>query len=142
MRPTVCATEWKPEATAENHSAQRSFPLLSEAQSMPWVVMPDQVVTGMRLSAILGYAAQHSGLDDQELAKKLSISKGYMSRFLRGVAEAWAKRLVRFMKETNNLGPLQWMAHQVGCEVVQKDSRAAEIAALQARLIELTKDAA
>lgn len=142
MRPTVCATDRKPEATTGNHWSQRPLNLLAEAPPpKAWTVMPEQVIVGMSLSAILGYAAQHSGKDDQELAKDLAICKGYMSRFLRGVAEAWAKRLVRFMHATDNLGPLQWMAYQVGCEVVQRDSRAAEIAELQARLQELTRAA-
>ena len=38
---------------------------------------------------------------------------------------------------TGSLAPLQWPAHQVGCEVLMQDSRAAEVAALKARLLEL-----
>jgi hypothetical protein len=33
------------------------------------------------------------------------------------------------------------MAHQLGCEVVQRDSRAAEVAALRARLQDLERAA-
>lgn len=132
----------KPQATAGNHWAQRPLNLTAVAPPpLAMVLMPPQVVEGFALSAVLGYAAQHSGMDDQELARELSICKGYMSRFLRGVAEAWAKRLVRFCKVTNNLGPLQWMAYQLGCDVVQRDSRAAEVAALKQRLQELERAA-
>ena len=42
---------------------------------------------------------------------------------------------------TGSLAPLQWPAHQVGCEVLMQDSRAAEVAALMARLQELERAA-
>ena len=35
----------------------------------------------------------------------------------------------------------QWLAEQMGCDVVMRDSRAAEVAALKARLQELEKAA-
>lgn len=142
MSTNVDPTDRKPQATTGNHWEQRPLNLLGEAPPLRvMVLMPAQVVEGFSLSAVLGYAAQHSGLDDQQLARDLSICKGYMSRFLRGVAEAWAKRLVRFCLATSNLGPLQWMAYQLGCDVVQRDSRAAEVAALKARLQELERAA-
>lgn len=142
MIATLPGADRKPEATTRNHSSQRALPLIGEAPpARPMSMLPPGVITGSSFSAVLSFAAQGSGLDDQELAKKLSICKGYMSRFLRGVAEAWAKRVVRFMQATHSLAPLQWLAAQVGCEVVQQDARAAEVAALQARLAELTRAA-
>lgn len=44
---------------------------------------------------------------------------------------------MKFMQITQSLAPLQWLAAQVGCELVKKDRRAAEVAALKARLQEL-----
>lgn len=142
MVTSLLGTDRKPEATARNCSSQRHLPLLGEAPpAQPMAMLPPGVITGSSFSAVLSFAAQGSGMDDQELAERLSICKGYMSRFLRGVAEAWAKRVVRLMQATHSLAPLQWMAAQVGCEVVQQDARAAEVAALQARLAELTRAA-
>lgn len=60
-----------------------------------------------------------------------------MSRFLRSVGQQWAKRVVLFMRRTNSLAPLQWLANEMGCDVVRRDSRAAEVAALISRLQEL-----
>lgn len=54
---------------------------------------------------------------------------------------AAAKRLVAFMRVTHSLAPLQWMAEQMGCDVVMRDTRAAEVAALKERLRELGKAA-
>lgn len=53
-----------------------------------------------------------------------------------------AKRLVAFMRVTNSLAPLQWMALQMGCELVVRDAQAARIAELQAELQQLTRGAA
>lgn len=96
-----------------------------------------QVVVRATFNGTLSEAARHSGLDDQDIADSMNICAGYMSRFMRGVAQQWAKRLVVFMRVTGSLAPLQWLADQVGCEVVMRDSRAAEIAELQQRLREL-----
>lgn len=58
------------------------------------------------------------------------------------VVRGFKKRLVRSFYElrsraTQSLAPLQWIAREMGCEVVVRDSRAAEVAALRARLTEL-----
>lgn len=83
------------------------------------------------------YASQRSGFDDFEIADKLAISHGYMSKVLKGTAGLWGPRLVRFMRVTGSVAPLQWLADQMGCEVTLRDTRAAEVAALQSRLREL-----
>ena len=41
----------------------------------------------------------------------------------------------------HSLGPVQWMADQLGCALVQRDSRAAEVAALRQRLHDLERAA-
>ena len=96
-----------------------------------------------RLSDIgaLRLAVQESGHDDYEIADSVGISHGYMSKVLKGTAGLYGKRLVKFMRQTNNLAPLQWLAEQMGCDVVQRDSRSAEVAALKARLQELERAA-
>lgn len=142
MGSTVSATDRQLQATTGDHWLQRPLNLLAEAPPLrQLVVMPQQVIESFGFSAVLSYAALHSGMDDQQIAGELSICKGYMSRFLRGVAESWARRLVRFCRVTNNLGPMQWMAAQLGFDLVQRDTRAAEVAALKQRLQELERAA-
>ena len=119
-------------------SQQREMPflgLVSLRMSNP-VHLSQMTDTGaLRLSI------QESGLDDYEAADRLGISHGYMSKVLHGTAGLYGRRLVKFMQITGYLAPLQWLAHRVGCEVVPQDARAAEVAALRARLLELERAA-
>lgn len=140
MECTVGATDRKPRATTANHTQQRSLPVLAEAPPpQPMQSLPHGPLVTSSFSDVLAHAALHAELDHEEIAERMHISKGYMSRFMNGVAQQWAKRLIKFMRETNSLAPLQWIAEQMGCDLVVRDSRAAEIAALNARLAELTK---
>jgi hypothetical protein len=135
MHANFAGTDRQPQATPRNRSAQRELSIHAAAPPPPPVQMlPPAVVAAATFSQVLQFSAQHSGLDDEELADRMCICKGYMSRFMRGVAQQWARRLVVFMRETHSLAPLQWMAEQSGCELVARDSRAAEVAALRARL--------
>lgn len=88
-------------------------------------------------NSTLVVAAQHSGYDDYEIAEAMAICPGYMSRWMRGCAMQAARRLLAFQKKTKTLGPLQWLAHQSGCDLLPRDPRAAEVAELQQRLREL-----
>lgn len=85
----------------------------------------------------LRYAVQRSGADDYEVADDIPVSHSYMSKILKGTAGLHGQKLVTFMRRTRSLAPLQWLAEQLGCDVVPRDSRAAEVAALTARLREL-----
>lgn len=105
------------------------------AQASPDLIARMSDVGALRLSV------QESGRDDYEIADALHISPGYMSKVLKGTAGLYGKRLVAFMRHTNNLAPLQWLADQMGCDLVLRDSRAAEVAALRAKLAELEKAA-
>lgn len=130
--------ESKPQATAGNPT-QLGLPILC-AVGAPRA-MDARAVSAADFSGVLAFALMQTGMDDSYFAERLHISKGYMSRFVREAGEAWAKRLVRFMRETESLGPLQWIAHQMGCEVVQRSSKEAEIAALEQQIAELRRAA-
>lgn len=134
MDRTVHPLEWKPEATAGKRT-QAGMPFISAVE--PPHVLAEALLLRVSFSGALNEAAKHSGKEDQEIADKIHISHGYMSRFMRGVGQQWARRLVAFMHQTNSRAPLQWIAHQVGCEVVARDVRAAEVATLRARLREM-----
>lgn len=135
---TVSATEWKVQASTENYT-QAEMAFLAAVQAPG--EMPVALVSKASFTGCLNDAARHSGKEDQEIASDMHISAGYMSRFMRSVGEHWAKRLLRFMRSTNSLAPLQWLADQMGCDLVRRDSRAAEVAALKQRLNELEKAA-
>jgi hypothetical protein len=124
--------EWKPLASAGKHS---QVPELGPAS--PPTLLDVFVLERATFNGALNESVRRSGKEDQQIADEIHISPGYMSRFMRGVGQQWAKRLVAFMQVTNSRAPLQWIAHQVGCEIVLKDSRAIEVAALRAKLREL-----
>lgn len=88
------------------------------------------------------YAAQRCGMDDYEIAEALHISPGYMSKVMKGTAGFYGLRLVRFMRITGSLAPLQWLADQMGCELVQRDPAKARIQALERELEEARKQLA
>lgn len=87
------------------------------------------------------YSTQRSGMDDYEVADKLHISAGYMSNVLKGTAGLYGLRLVKFMKLTGSLAPLQWLADQMGCDLVQRDPAKARIEELERELETLRKQA-
>lgn len=86
----------------------------------------------------LRYAVQRSGADDYEVADDIPVSHSYMSKILKGTAGLHGQKLVTFMRRTRSLAPLQWLAEQMGAEIVLKDSQAQRIAALEAELKQLT----
>lgn len=138
MVTSINAAEWKGQESTGNHR-QGAFPFLA-AVGQP-VLAPAEFITVCNDVGALRLATQQSGLDDFEVADALHISHGYISKALHGTAGFYGKRLVAFMQITGSLAPLQWLAHQMGCDVVQRDSRAAEVAALRARLQDLERAA-
>jgi hypothetical protein len=136
MSATLPLTEWKGQERRGNHS-QGAFPFLAAVR--PPTAAPGAFVGACDEVGAIRLAAQQSGMDDFEIADHLHISHGYMSKVLHGTAGMHGKRLVSFMRITGSLAPLQWLAEQMGCDLVQRDSRAAEIAELQSRLNELQR---
>lgn len=131
MHRNLAGIDRQPQATTGKHW-QSSLPLIG-AVSAPQQLAPE-VISQATFNGVLAEAARHSGLDDQDIADAMPICHGYMSRFMRGVAQQWAKRLVAFMRITNSLAPLQWLADQMGCDVMPRAVQAARIRELEAEL--------
>ena len=126
-------TEWKPQETA-GKSWQSSLPLIGE---VPTPVHQDPaLVRRFTFRQALRDAAHHSGMEDADIAEKIHISSGYMSKFMAGVGEQWAKRLLKFMRVTQSLAPLQWLADQMGCDLTVRHVLSAELAAARALIAE------
>lgn len=134
----TAGNRWQPAAVSGPEPAQVGLGLLAAAPSMQaWHQLPLAMLDRMSCSGVLMAAMQQTGMDDQEVAEEIHVSKGYFSRFLRVVCAAWVKRFVLFCRVTRSVAPMQYMAHQLGGEFVMRDSRAAEVAALHQRLREL-----
>lgn len=136
MGSTVHPSEWKAKESTGN-STQVPMPFFALAPALQMLNAP--VVSAASFTGCLIEACRHSGHEDQQLADLIHVSPGYFSKFVRRVGQQWAKRLVAFMRHTNSLAPLQWMADQMGCDITLRDARAAEVAALRSRLNELER---
>ena len=83
---------------------------------------------------VLRYCIQRTGMGDYEVADKLHISHGYMSKVLKGTAGLHGERLVRFMAITQCIAPSQWIAHHTGCDLTMRDPAQARIQQLEREL--------
>jgi hypothetical protein len=126
-------TELKPQEST-GKSWQASLPLIGE------VPTPEQqsaaLVRRFTFRQALRNAAHHSGMEDGDIANKIHISSGYMSKFMASVGEQWAKRLIKFMRVTQSLAPLQWIADQMGCDITLRSALSAELAKAHALIAE------
>ena len=142
MSTTVRAVEWKPQETTGDRS-QLSMRLLADvpppAEPKELRLLPLKVVQGWSFSENLQHAVLQSGMGQDSLARLVFMSKGYMSKFLTNVGEQWAMRLVRFMKETGSLAPLQAMADAVGCDVSVRQVWVSEADRLRAEVESLRR---
>ena len=134
MDRTFHPTEWKPqETTGKRWQGGCS---VIEREPAP-DVLDVELVERSGFSKALADAALASGLDHYQIADRIHISHGYMCKFMKGVGEQWAKRLIAFMRKTGSLAPLVWLADQMGCDVVVRHKISAELAAARARVVEL-----
>ncbi len=145
MAATVVRPEWKAKESAGKRWTDGAAPApipfpQRDAEPAPLHVLDVEQLERMSFSALLQDAAVRDGRNHEDIAAAINVSPGYFSKFLRAVGQAWAKRLVAFCRETKTVAPIQWLAHQVGGELVMRDSRAARIAELQAQLQELTRE--
>lgn len=60
---------------------------------------------------------------------------------LHRAAESWNVTQLEqhIMRDTRSLAPLQWIAHQMGCDLTPRSLQAAELAAAKARVAELER---
>jgi hypothetical protein len=137
MDHSFSPTQWKDRDTNRQVSkGQGHFDLVTE---LPPMRLADRsFISGCGWDAALRYAAHSSGFDDYEIADDIPVSHSYMSKILKGTAGLHGNKLVTFMRRTRSLAPLQWLAEQMGAEIVLKDSQAQRIAALEAELKQLT----
>jgi len=141
MRTSVQRSEWKDRASRGKDSTDQGQLGLIGAVP-PMGAAEADFIERCSWEGACRYAVQRSGKDDFEVADDIGISHGYISKVLKGTAGLWGKRLARFMRQTQCIAPLQWLANEVGCDVVPRSSQAAEIARLRALLKEVERGAA
>lgn len=103
----------------------------------PMRMLSEDLLARMPFEAVLNDAARESGMKDYQLAERLNVNRGHLSRWFRGEARTQAQRFVGFCLETRSLGVLQHMANSVGCDLVPRAPQQARILELQAELAKL-----
>lgn len=81
--------------------------------------------------AVLRGCVQACGKDDYEVADEIHVSHGTMSKILKGTAGLSGARLIEFMRSTDTIAPLQWLADQMGCDVVRRAPLETEVERLK-----------
>jgi hypothetical protein len=117
---SVPADQWKPVDTGRNRVVVQQDCGGVAAMKEPHQV-PHHLIGKLSFTGSLNECLRHDGREDQEIASAIHISKGYLSKLLRSVWQAQAKRLVAFMRETQCIAPLQWMAHQMGVAIQESE---------------------
>jgi hypothetical protein len=111
---------WKPADTGGNGVVtQRDF---GGVAPVALHVLDAALIARCTFSGSLAECLRHDGREDQEVARAIHVSKGYLSKLLRSVWAAQVTRLIRFMRETRCAAPLQKIADEMGFELRPKKS--------------------
>lgn len=96
------------------------------------VAVPVELVRSKRTaSAAFTLACDTSGLEDKEIYLALGVGAGYFSNIKKGKATLQADIVANFCALVGNTVYLEWLAYQVGCQLVvikSEAERRAEIA--------------
>ena len=91
-----------------------------------------------RLDAII-LCIQLSRLSQGEVAKRLGLDKGHLTRILQGLAYFPDQKSIELMEVCGNYAPMQFEAHATGFQLFE-DPRAKKKAELRAALAEMEQE--
>lgn len=102
------------------------------------VSIPIELIRAKKTAAAaFTLAVDTSGLDDKEVYLALGIDAGYFSNIKKGKATLQADLTADFCRVVGNQIYVEWMAYQVGCQLVLIQTEAERRAALaEARALE------
>lgn len=115
----------KPLITGENQAQQ-------EETSFDLECLDQRQLAAFDLSRCLNEAMRHDPRTDQQIAKAIGASKGYMSKWLTSVGAEQLGRLARFCLTTGHVGPVQKLAYELGFDLKPKRPRRRAIARARA----------
>jgi hypothetical protein len=123
------------ERSGKDSQAQGEMPWLCEVKGPQAAAM--DFISRASWEGTLRFAVQGASMDDYEVADVLHVSHGTMSKILKGTAGLWGAKLVKFMRTTESLAPLQWLADQMGCDIVRRAPLETEVERLRRENAEL-----
>lgn len=96
---------------------------LALARRAAAVIVPIEMIRAKRTAAAaFTLACDVSGLDDKEIYLQLDIDAGYFSNIKKGKATLQADIVNTFCAIVENNIYVEWLAYQVGCQLVQIES--------------------
>lgn len=96
---------------------------LALARQPAKVLVPIEMIRSKRTAgAAFTLACDTSGLEDKEIYLALSIDAGYFSNIKKGKATLQADLTAPFCRVVGNAIYPEWVAYQVGCQLVQIES--------------------
>jgi hypothetical protein len=94
--------------------------------------MPIELIRRQKTgAAAFSLACQSSGLEDKEIYLAIGIDAGYFSRIKAGTATLQADLVPFFCEVVGNRIYPEWQAFQVGCTLVQIQSEAERLLAIE-----------
>lgn len=113
---------------------------LTLARKADAVVVPIEMVRAKRTAAAaFTLACDVSGLEDKEIYLQLDIDAGYFSNIKKGKATLQADLVNTFCAIVDNTILVEWLAYQVGCQLVQIESETERLLRQAREQIEMLK---
>jgi transcriptional regulator with XRE-family HTH domain len=107
-RKETSGNEWKPEETTMQ---------INDIQAAPRDVDIKLIQQCKNARQALALCVRLSELTDEEVAGRLGISKGYLSKILNGRAQLDGDRRIKLMRICTNRAPLQYEAWAMGANL-------------------------
>lgn len=113
---------------------------LTLARKAAAVTVPIEMIRAKRTAAAaFTLACDVSGLEDKEIYLQLDIDAGYFSNIKKGKATLQADIVNTFCAIVDNTIYVEWLAYQVGCQLVQIESETERLLRLAREQIEMLK---
>jgi hypothetical protein len=113
---------------------------LTLARKAASVTVPIEMIRAKRTAAAaFTLACDVSGLDDKEIYLQLDIDAGYFSNIKKGKATLQADIVNTFCAIVDNNIYVEWLAYQVGCQLVQIESETERLLRQAREQIEMLK---
>ena len=113
---------------------------LALARKASAVTVPIEMIRAKRTAAAaFTLACDVSGLDDKEIYLAVEIDAGYFSNIKKGKATLQADLTNTFCAVVDNTIYVEWLAYQVGCQLVQIESETERLLRQAREQIEMLK---
>lgn len=116
MAQSVSRQLWKPVNTGENEAQP-------EETEFDLELLDEEQLAAFTLARCLNEARRHDPRTDQQIARAVGASKGYMSKWLNSVGAEQLDRFARYCQQTGHIGPIQKVVYDLGFDLTKRRKR-------------------